>query len=52
MLTGANARVEGKLDKAHIIDLVGRDNFFKTFLEAMEVCRQLEVAAGRTASRC
>jgi SulP family sulfate permease len=42
MLTGANARVAGKLEKAHIVDLVGRDNFFKTFLEALEVCRQLE----------
>jgi SulP family sulfate permease len=39
MLTGANARVEGKLEKAGIIDLIGRGNFFRTFAEAMQACR-------------
>jgi sulfate permease, SulP family len=39
MLTGANARVEGKLQKAGIIDLIGRENFFKTFADAMQACR-------------
>ena len=39
MLTGANARVEGKLEKAQIIELVGQENFFKTFPEAIEACR-------------
>jgi SulP family sulfate permease len=38
MLTGANARVEGKLQKAGIIDLIGREHFFKTFAEAMRAC--------------
>ena len=39
MLTGANARVEGKLEKAQIIELVGLENFFKTFPEAIEASR-------------
>jgi SulP family sulfate permease len=38
MLTGANTRVEGKLQKAGIIDLIGREHFFKTFAEAMQAC--------------
>ncbi len=38
MLTGANARVEGKLQKAGIIDLIGREHFFKTFTDAMQAC--------------
>ncbi len=42
ILTGANARVEAKLAKARIIDLVGRENFFKTFGEAIECIRLLE----------
>ena len=42
MLTGANARVEGKLEKAQIIELVGRENFFKTFTQAIEACLQPE----------
>jgi SulP family sulfate permease len=41
MLTGANARVEGKLEKAGIIELVGREHFFKTFAEAMQACRPI-----------
>ncbi|MEO8004921.1 MAG: SulP family inorganic anion transporter [Betaproteobacteria bacterium] len=36
ILTGANTRVEGKLEKAGIIDLIGRENFFKTFADAMQ----------------
>ena len=39
MLTGANARVEGKLEKAQIIELLGQENFFKTFPEAIEASR-------------
>ena len=49
MLTGANARVEGKLKKAGILNLVGSENFFKTFAEAMRACLGQEsraVAAG------
>ena len=50
MLTGANARVEGKLEKAQIIELVGRENFFKTFLEAMQTHGQREVARAASAT--
>ena len=49
MLTGANARVEGKLKRAGILNLVGSKNFFKTFAEAMRACLGQEsraVAAG------
>lgn len=53
MLTGANARVAAKLDKAGVVALVGADNFFKNFTEAVGVCRELaetdpEMAKGRT----
>ncbi|MEN3366801.1 MAG: sulfate permease, SulP family [Burkholderiales bacterium] len=41
MLTGANARVRAKLEKAGIIALVGRDNMFASLSEALAVCRQL-----------
>jgi len=44
MLSRANARVEGKPDKVRVVDLRGRDNFFRTFPEAMQGCRQLEHA--------
>ena len=50
MLTGANARVGGKLEKAQIIELVGRENFFKTFLEAMQTHGQREVARAASAT--
>lgn len=49
LLTGANARVEAKLARAHIIDLVGRENFFKTFGDAIECVRLLE--SGRNPPR-
>jgi SulP family sulfate permease len=45
MLTGANERVEGKLKKAGIFTLVGSENFFKTFAEAMRACLGRESAA-------
>jgi SulP family sulfate permease len=38
MLTGANARVEGKLKKAGILSLIGSDNFFQTFAKAIRDC--------------
>ena len=44
MLSGANARVEAKLEKAHIIDLVGRANLFGAFPDALAFCRQLAQA--------
>jgi SulP family sulfate permease len=53
MLTGANARVAAKLEKAGVVALVGADNFFRNFTEAVAVCRKLaetdpEMAKGRT----
>ena len=44
MLSGANARVQAKLEKAHIIDLVGRANVFGAFPDALAFCRQLAQA--------
>lgn len=41
MLTGANARVEGKLRRAGIVQLVGEDNFFANFVDGLAVCRSL-----------
>jgi sulfate permease, SulP family len=41
MLAGPNARVQGKLEKAGIVELVGTDNVFSDFSQAIEVCREL-----------
>jgi SulP family sulfate permease len=41
MLTGANARVETKLEKAGIVELVGRANLFSSLKEALSACRLL-----------
>jgi SulP family sulfate permease len=41
MLTGANARVKAKLEKAGILQLVGRANLFSSLKEALAVCRRL-----------
>lgn len=41
MLTGANARVKAKLDKAGIIELVGQGNLFDSLSDALAACRQL-----------
>jgi SulP family sulfate permease len=41
MLTGANSRVEAKLEKARIIELVGRANMFSSLAGALAACRQL-----------
>ena len=38
MLAGANARVQGKLERAGIIDLIGADNSFRTFGDALAAC--------------
>jgi SulP family sulfate permease len=53
LLTGANARVKAELRKAGIIELVGRENVFKSFSRAIATCRQLaeadpEMAKSRT----
>ena len=37
--TGANARVTGKLERAGLIAMVGRDNFRENIVEALEKCR-------------
>jgi SulP family sulfate permease len=39
MLAGANARVQGKLQRAGIIDLIGAENSFRTFGDALAACR-------------
>jgi SulP family sulfate permease len=39
MLAGANARVQGKLERAGIIDLIGAENSFRTFGDALAACR-------------
>lgn len=41
MLLGANPRVQGKLEKAGIIELIGQDNSFTAFADALAVCREL-----------
>jgi SulP family sulfate permease len=45
MLAGANPRVAGKLERAGVVDLVGRENFHATFPQAIEHCRALPVSA-------
>ncbi len=40
ILAGANARVAAKLEKASLIELVGRDNVCATMEEAFASCRQ------------
>jgi SulP family sulfate permease len=37
MLTGANERVTGKLEKAGLIDLLGRENFCRDLPHALSV---------------
>lgn len=44
MLTGANPRVHAKLLRAGIIDLVGADNEFREFTQAIARCRELVAA--------
>ena len=41
MLLGANARVQGKLERAGIIDLIGPENSFSAFGDALDVCREM-----------
>ena len=44
VLAGANQRVAAKLQKAGIIDLIGQDNMFATFNQALAASRQVAVA--------
>ena len=41
MLTGANARVHGKLERAGLLALIGPENYFPDFGAALEACRAL-----------
>ncbi len=41
MLAGANARVHGKLLRAGLVELVGRDNCFAAFADALAACQRL-----------
>jgi len=38
MISGANERVEAKLERAGIVELIGRDSFFKQFCDAVAAC--------------
>lgn len=42
ILSGANARVEGKLRRAGIINLIGETNFYREFPAAIAACSNLE----------
>jgi SulP family sulfate permease len=39
LLSGANPRVQAKLERAHIIDLVGSEHVFDAFPDAVQWCR-------------
>jgi SulP family sulfate permease len=39
MISGANERVTGKLERAGLIELIGRENFFKQFSDAVSALR-------------
>jgi len=41
MLTGANERVEAKLRKAGVLELIGADNYFSNLPPALEKCHEL-----------
>jgi SulP family sulfate permease len=41
MLVGANARVQAKLERAGIVELIGVGNSFARFDDALAVCREL-----------
>ena len=38
MITGANPRVAAKLERAGVIALIGRENFFDSIVEALAAC--------------
>lgn len=45
MLTGPTPRVQAKLDNAGLLELVGRENVFSDFSDAIALCHQL-IASG------
>ena len=49
MLTDANPRVRGKLQRAGLVQLIGRGNLFENLPAALSVCRQLLEADGQSA---
>ena len=51
MLTGANARVEAKLVKAHVVELVGRANVHATLGAALAACAPSTDAAAAGAAK-
>ncbi|MFL6578181.1 MAG: SulP family inorganic anion transporter [Povalibacter sp.] len=51
MLTGANERVDAKLQRAGVIELIGPTNYWKTLPEALDACESKQpVAAALEAS--
>ncbi|MBX6317175.1 SulP family inorganic anion transporter [Pigmentiphaga sp.] len=49
MLSEANSRVRGKLEKAMIVDLIGRENLVGTLAEALAACAPAEQAQQKDA---
>jgi len=47
ILAGANSLVEGKLRKVGIVKLIGEDNFYKEFAQALAACH-VEVNQGKS----
>lgn len=45
MITGANARVTEKLERAGVIAMIGRENFCANIIEALEKCRGPDAGA-------
>ncbi|MCD6680034.1 MAG: STAS domain-containing protein [Burkholderiaceae bacterium] len=48
MLSGANSRVRGKLERAGLIELLGRENLFDDVADALEASRALVPEEGPT----
>ncbi len=45
MLTGANERVDLKLQRAGLVELIGPHNYYKTLPEALQACHSIEACA-------
>ncbi|MGV8990421.1 MAG: SulP family inorganic anion transporter [Thiobacillus sp.] len=50
VLCGANTRVEGKLSRSGILDLIGQTHYFKTCGEALNRCNDLDARPPDTAA--
>lgn len=44
LLSGANARVKAKLEKSGVLELIGRENYFDHFHEALAYCEKASAA--------